>query len=208
MPANSMDFFSNKRIQSFFSSKSKTIDELTNIGVFSNTKTIIHLFSNGGMHSFYQFNKALSIHSSNSLKLNADHMICDSLPGGNTADAASRAMSTWIKHPLLKFIARYVILYFIEALSFVEYVKSFGKRTWSPTREATEFLATVNVKQLYLYSEIDDLIPCKDIKAHCHSLVCKGVDVEEVCWSDSEHVQHLRKHPKEYSESVYKFLGI
>lgn len=33
-----------------------------------------------------------------------------------------------------------------------------------------------------------------------------GVHVDSVCWDDTDHVSHLRKHPEEYVEACERFL--
>lgn len=60
---------------------------------------------------------------------------------------------------------------------------------------------------LYLYSTADKVIYSSDIEEMIERRSKLGVHVDSVCWDDTDHVSHLRKHAQEYSEACQDFLA-
>lgn len=59
---------------------------------------------------------------------------------------------------------------------------------------------------MFLFSESDKVIlPC-DVEEMINKRKQLGVHVDSVCWNDTDHVSHIRKHPEEYIEACEKFL--
>lgn len=59
---------------------------------------------------------------------------------------------------------------------------------------------------LYLYSTADKIIHAEDVEDMIDRRRKLGVDVNAVCWDDTDHVSHLRKHPEQYADACEKFL--
>lgn len=61
-------------------------------------------------------------------------------------------------------------------------------------------------KQLYLYSNSDEICSDHSIEGFANVQKERGVDVELKCWKDSLHVEHWRMYPEEYSSLCDKFV--
>lgn len=59
---------------------------------------------------------------------------------------------------------------------------------------------------LFLYSTSDKVIMSYDVEEMISRRKQLGVHVDSVCWDDTDHVSHLRKHPEEYIEACEKFI--
>lgn len=59
---------------------------------------------------------------------------------------------------------------------------------------------------LFLYSKKDKVIHSEDIEDMISLRRKLGVRVEAVCWDDTDHVSHLRKHPEQYAKACTDFL--
>lgn len=61
--------------------------------------------------------------------------------------------------------------------------------------------------QMFLYSKEDDIIPHMDVENFArYRQEKRGVDVHAICFEKSEHVKHYIYHPKEYIQSVCRFI--
>ena len=57
-------------------------------------------------------------------------------------------------------------------------------------------------RRTYIYSKTDKLIEWQHVDSHAQEAEEKGWKVERVLFEDADHVDHLRRHPKEYTEGV------
>ncbi|KAK3237483.1 hypothetical protein CYMTET_52447, partial [Cymbomonas tetramitiformis] len=81
-------------------------------------------------------------------------------------------------------------------------------------RERTEFWKVLtqpeavprNAPTVLLFAEDDDLAPAAVIKTFSGELMSAGWRVQGLCWPRSEHVGHLRQHPKEYKAAISAWL--
>lgn len=63
-------------------------------------------------------------------------------------------------------------------------------------------------KQLYLYSEKDNICSSSSIKEFIKQQETINMKTfEKIEFIDSEHVQHFRSYPKEYADKCLKFIG-
>lgn len=61
-----------------------------------------------------------------------------------------------------------------------------------------------SVSRLYLYSDADDLVPCRTVERHIKEALSKGFDVMEEKFSGPAHIALARDDPVKYWEAVAK----
>ena len=61
---------------------------------------------------------------------------------------------------------------------------------------------------LLIYSEKDVCIPAQDVEAIADAWEKAGLFITKVCFTDSDHVNHLQTYEKEYSDEVAKFVAV
>ena len=202
VPSSSFDFFSKRRIYSAFSSS------LLDSSRIMKRPVILHCLSNGGCNTFRMVTDL--IHSSHpSTKLNLTHIILDSAPGANKSPkSAAKALTTWIQQPWLKFLAKCAVFAYFGIVKSIYFLFTFGKSYQSPVALAEQkLLDYAKCPRLYFYSEIDDLIPFKDVEAHADEAERLGNPVRRVKWSHTPHVQHYRFDPERYTKEIQDFIG-
>ena len=132
--------------------------------------------------------------------------IFDSLPARRDASVAARALMASINtNFLMRYLAGFLIYTFFYTSGFLS--KLFSWRT----RNDTTFWdymynEPANWPCLYLYSKSDAIVDFRYVEEVMENRKKIGADVSSKCWSDSEHVAHLRKHPAEYKELCVNFL--
>lgn len=68
-------------------------------------------------------------------------------------------------------------------------------------------LHDIPLKQLYLYSNGDEICSDFSIEEFAQKQKERGKDVQLQCWQDSLHVEHWRSYPEEYGSLCASFLS-
>ena len=173
---------------------------------------LFHVFSNAGgilykniidvLHSEPQFGK-----------LCVAGTIFDSAPA--CVNPSSGAKALMASQPNVNIFVRY-LLALVFLLNFSA-VWLYGKvlSFFRPTYQAPHSDYWNSMKndpsrwpQMYLFSRNDQIVPdtgIREITKHRRSL---GVEVQEQCWDDSDHVMHFRLHPESYKKECSYFLDL
>ncbi|KAJ3263074.1 hypothetical protein HDU77_011345 [Chytriomyces hyalinus] len=172
-----------------------------------NEGSVLHLFSNGGCIRMRQF--VNSLHAQG-LALRTRAVVLDSAPGhlsvsGGTA-FLTIGLNKWLR-PVASLLV-YAYLSGVWMMTSEEQWKSHPIET-SAVYAVSELHEDGNVfgPRLFIYSEMDQIVPAMDTKDWIRFAREKGVSVTELVFSDTEHVQHVRKRKDEYWAAVGRFLG-
>lgn len=170
---------------------------------------VFHVFSNGG--SMVYMHLIGLLHSQKSRlqqMLSVRGVIFDSAPGKPRMLNAVRAfMSTLHTHPILRYILGFCLLIYMLVIRFLLAMlpacikSSYGFKLY--TRVCDD---PTECPQLFLYSKADRIIMAEDVEEVVSRRKARGVDVKAVCWEDSAHVAHLRRHPEIYMKTCLDFV--
>ncbi|XP_067893222.1 transmembrane protein 53 isoform X2 [Heterodontus francisci] len=183
----------------------KLLDLLFDIGIEEHP-ILFHVFSNGGCMLYrhiveLQCNKTETYFT----KLNVVGTIFDSAPGNRNLQGGIRALYTSLgssTNVLVKCFAipAFVLIVLLKAVLY----------------PITQFISLSNYDalkadpsrwpQLYLYSKADKIISCKDIEAMIKMRKLLAIQVQSVNFNTSQHVNHFREFPNEYSTKCISFL--
>lgn len=194
--------------------------------------TYIHLFSNGGVYSTALL--LLTYKAITGKPLRVSSMLLDSAPGRPTPALSIKALSyalpqtvvvrqvglailaltIWLPY-LTKKSMQLVRNLFWEKPSKDSDIVVYGDDPLAFSRKAllddNVIVARTpkdSIKMCYIYSELDDLVPWKDVKEHAAlaSSVKGRRDVQLERFSDSPHVGHMRVEPERYWSIVERYL--
>lgn len=135
----------------------------------------------------------------------------DSAPGKARIRNGARAYLSTVKvNPVLKFLMIVGMMAYLAISGAFSYI--MGTIFPKYKRSNKYFLYETMVEDpthwpmLFLYSKSDNMIMYYDVEEFIERRKKLGVHVDSVCWEDSDHVSHLRKHPEEYIEACERFL--
>ncbi|GAA5956521.1 hypothetical protein JCM3765_003471 [Sporobolomyces pararoseus] len=130
-------------------------------------------------------------------------IIFDSCPGKASLLVTLRAFSAPIRNKFLKFGAMGFLAIFHSLISLYNLIlrkPPILNRLYAYLNQPTSLPP---VPRLYLYSKIDELIPCKDVEAHAKQAEEElGVSVRKERFEKTSHVGHVRGDPERYWKSV------
>ncbi|GAA6056047.1 hypothetical protein JCM3770_006998 [Rhodotorula araucariae] len=165
---------------------------------------LVHAFSNGGCLTLKTLNELLRADGKTgdaqplvAKELPARAVILDSCPGLQNFTGTIAAFTAGVKSPFVK-------LPLVAVLTIV-----FGAlRLWDIIRRQPPILSRLSaylnsrafppVPRLYLYSDIDKLVPCADVERHAAAARTAGVEVRTERFDGTPHVAHARVEPKRY----------
>ncbi|KAK3253534.1 hypothetical protein CYMTET_37219 [Cymbomonas tetramitiformis] len=176
----------------------------------SEISIVCHVFSNGGGMLWAEICRQMSLQNQSSFRFAG--LIFDSCPGElvniknmwnffyeSQRSEAVRAIF-YLLTPLFAF------LFFV----FYAFTGQFMQRYNFDAAYFDNWLKYPFLKQtpaLFLYSKDDILIPSTTVEDMIRRQRLAGVATTVKSWKHSTHVQHLRRHPKEYIEEVTHFLN-
>lgn len=167
----------------------------------------IHCFSNGGASIYCNMLQLIQTKPKYS-NVKFAGVIFDSAPAEHKIPIAMRALSASLPyHPIInKIIAVFFGLYLMILNIFSLISQSFGARR----RQIITFDAVMSdpnrCPQLFLYSKGDKITRYEGIDQVVAERRGLGVNVQSVCWENSNHIQHLRKHREAYIMTCLNFL--
>ena len=161
---------------------------------------LFHVFSNGGGFVYRYLSEVISPQS----QWKVVGAIFDSLPSDRRPLIAARAaMSSSQANVLIKYLTGLFVLTYIYGAELLQ-------RLWrdSSRRNYWDFMLNEPPKwpSLYLYSKADEIADYNYIEEVIANRQLLGADVASVCWEDSDHVAHMRRHPDAYISQCDKFL--
>ena len=165
-----------------------------------------HIFSNGGCFVYRYITEFM--HSddqpSESSMIQVKGCVFDSCPSprqaGIAAKAFTRSLQTNALFTAIAYIAIYLYFFFVILLS-----KLFGFSEGDSYIQAMK-LDRAKWPQMFLYSKADEVVPYMSVGEVVEHRKSLGIPVDEVCWDDSPHVQHMRVHREAYISQCYDFL--
>ncbi|XP_078074711.1 transmembrane protein 53 [Mustelus asterias] len=183
----------------------KLLDLLFDIGI-EDHPIMFHVFSNGGCMLYrhiveLQCNKTETYFT----KLNVIGTIFDSAPGNRNLQGGIRALSAVLGSSTNVFVKCIAIPAFvlIAVLKVVLYpvtqfvsLSCYDALKVNPSRWP----------QLYLYSKADKIISYKEVEAMIKIRKQLDIHVQSVDFNTSQHVNHFREYPDEYSTKCIRFL--
>ncbi|XP_066591147.1 transmembrane protein 53 [Prorops nasuta] len=164
-----------------------------------------HVFSNGGAATYQHVSLAMQKTDS---PLKVKGVIFDSAPGERRLITLFKAISAILGgHPLTNLPMTFFITLFLSVLWFFEILGDLlGKEQtvkMNPINLAEE---TYSWPQLFLYSNVDSLIPAADVEKFANRRAERGVRVQMVLFTDSPHVKHYATYQDVYVNSVCNFI--
>ncbi|XP_064077947.1 transmembrane protein 53-like [Macrobrachium nipponense] len=170
-----------------------------------NHPVFFHMMSNNGSTLYYYISQAMG--ETDAPAINVRGCIFDSTPAPRRIFTAATAIyevtpgSVWMK--LCASLGMVIYLVGWGVLSVLWTIIS-GKLPKHPPWALVEEQS--RCPQLFLYSKADKLISSDDVDFFIAERQKLGIPVMAKCWTDSQHVQHYRQYPDEYTNSVYNFL--
>lgn len=184
------------------------------------SKVLVHCMSNAGFMAFGNILRRSKeaeeggLHERNGgvleqllVKSRVAGIVLDSAPSEATAEIwAKGTVSSLLKKPVARTKKDHKLLLSLgEGLA-----KSYFSVPKYCTRLDALYAAwrtgTPLVPQLYLYSSGDSLIPSQQIEEFRNQQQERGITTISHRWEDSEHCEHYRKHPVEYTAAIRDFL--
>lgn len=163
---------------------------------------LLHLFSSGGANTATQL--LLALHQDLQAPVPLVGIVCDSAPAGasywNGYTAFTEALPKGYPAGLLSSLIVHIILcllYLNIALGRYEHPEELYRKTllddrlWVNSKGAKRRIA-------YVASEADRLTKFEDVRAHAGKARRAGLEVTELCYLDTRHVNHLAKDPEAY----------
>lgn len=158
----------------------------------STPRVILHIFSNGG--SLQAATLLRSYHKATGQTFPLHSTILDSCPGRATFNVAFRVLAMsmdaqplYIRQPVV------ALLYITFGLWWLTMI---GLRMESPFETLWQGLNNMEqvneMKRVYMYSEVDDMVPWHDIEDHAAEARRFGFNVELEKFEGSGHVAHVR----------------
>jgi len=138
-------------------------------------------------------------------------VVVDSAPGRARLSNAAKAYAATLKvNPVMKYLAVLGLIAYLAVTGLFSYIMTLINPTKKGHNKYYLFDTIANDPtrwpMLFLYSTSDQIIMSSDIEEMISHRKQLGVHVDSVCWEDTAHVSHLRKHPEEYIEACERFL--
>jgi len=184
----------------------------------SHLPVIIHCFSNGGSFVLERLetlmeqarvahksgDDRLSSRRQKDLLLFAERLvgeIFDSAPGYPSAETAIRAISGVFRNNFIRMLMLTLFgIYYVMSRLFHNILlrgPDLGDQFWNHMRESR-----ICLQQAYIYSKADTVIDKEHLDELIEHRKTIGCDVTVLCFTDSIHVQHMRKHPAAYKKLI------
>ncbi|KAK0941964.1 hypothetical protein LTR29_006537 [Friedmanniomyces endolithicus] len=163
-------------------------------------RILLHIFSNGGANSAVQF--AHAWREAMGTPLPVDAVVLDSCPGSPDIGLAATAVITSIPRKqqwwAVVFVWTIIMPLFVSPMLFgspnlVEWLRK-GLNDGS--------LFAREVARVYLYSEVDRLVPFSAVEEHCASARNAGYEASLVRFRGSAHVAHVNEDKVRYWRAV------
>ena len=171
----------------------------------ADSKTLVHLFSNGGAFKFLEFLKLYRATLGKQFQPPA--IILDSAPGRGTFSRSVEAVSYELPKPPYLYYPSYVLLFIGMMVLF-----SFG--FLSRKRSAIEQLnldlndsafIPMKARKCYIYSDKDRLVHDGDVEGNADQAEARGYVVRKERFVGSPHVGHMRVDGRRYWGIVRSF---
>ncbi|XP_076036928.1 transmembrane protein 53 [Oratosquilla oratoria] len=193
------------RVEHKFKPVAKKLLSLLTEMAFTQHPVFFHIFSNGGAVLYHYINQEMI--SKGAPKINLKGCIFDSCPAPRKISSGIQAMYEVVPGPFyIKVVASFGVFLYLFGWMLVRVILGIltGRMPimppWSLVQDSSR------VPQLFLYSKADHLVSSDDIDFFAQERQNMGVPVLCKCWLDTYHVQHYRKYPEEYSNTVFSFL--
>ncbi|KAJ7690481.1 hypothetical protein B0H17DRAFT_1134291 [Mycena rosella] len=184
------------------------LKRLAHLGLLGETplRLLIHVFSGGGAGQFLWL--ALALEDRPSMRAHTQPLTCliiDSAPAFHHADM-QRVLTfslTGFKRLVAVAVAAslHVGLKMGSIISGRPLIHEFIREGLSNPKIFPWMDSAT--PRLYLYSDADQLSLIRDVKAHIEAAKQKGLNVQEVYFPGSPHVQHSRTYPDRYWSAVH-----
>ncbi|KAJ3073305.1 hypothetical protein HDU98_001855 [Podochytrium sp. JEL0797] len=172
-------------------------------------KLAIHCFSNGGL---FKLRLLLTAMHETKHQFKKACVILDSCPGAASSSSFAGLMSSGVKHPVAHAAAywgSYVVgTAMVAAGSVSGAIAAHPITTSAHVASSQKNTTWSNVlgPRLFLYSDIDELVPCSAVQGHIAAAREEGVVVEEKMFVGSPHVKHAVVFKEEYWGAVATFV--
>ena len=179
----------------------KLLDILVEMKSNQNRPVILYCLSMGGFNVYYFINQAIS--SPGHQHFNSIRVVgcifdsCPHFPGLQSIKGVQSTIVETIPNPLLKGLM-WVGLGVVGPLVFL--LSSNIKRLIPDT-----ITAPMGCPELFLYSNVDHLVPEKNVLTFMEAHKKRGIKVFSKLCEGSGHVQHYKNYPKEYLHEVNTF---
>lgn len=171
-------------------------------------RIFFHIFSNGGTLTLHQMAMEYAKQTGKVLPMRS--IIIDSAPGRTSLASGYRAFSYALPKQLIIRILGACTIWVTLVTMWI-----YGNITRTPpvgviASRTLNNPDIINLKaqRCYIYSEMDDLIPFKDVEAHADEASNKGWLVSKEKFDGSPHVGHMRLDPVRYWNIVFQNFGI
>ncbi|KAL4237130.1 Transmembrane protein 53 [Mactra antiquata] len=189
----------------------KILDLLDDYSITENP-IMFHIFSNNGSYVYANIVDVLTSRDSRYKNLNVCGVVIDSAPG---KPRLTRAAAAYASSHSVNVVYRFIVM-----IGMFLYLFGSGLVYWIATmfspglKQKSNFYLYDNMASdptrwpmLFLYSTADKIIYACDVEDMISRRKKLGVHVDAVCWDDTDHVSHLRKHAQEYSDACQDFLA-
>uniref|UniRef100_A0A914QUW9 Uncharacterized protein n=1 Tax=Panagrolaimus davidi TaxID=227884 RepID=A0A914QUW9_9BILA len=177
---------------------------------------LFHVFSMNGCTLFVALWELLDIVSNGAkIKNRVKGIIFDSSPANvqpmQIANAVTFATLPKSKYSeIFRPFYKLLIAGFFTSLRAFEWIQSFFDSTAFEKNNAYFRIFKIldlPKNQLYLYSNSDEICSDHSIEDFIKNQKERGINVLSQCWKTSEHVQHFRAHPEDYTKICKQFLN-
>ncbi|BGP47487.1 hypothetical protein JCM10450v2_003339 [Rhodotorula kratochvilovae] len=167
---------------------------------------LVHAFSNGGCLTLKTLNELLRAEGKTSdaqplvaaaKQLPARAVVLDSCPGLQNFRGTIAAFTAGVKSPFVKVPLVAILTVVFGALRLWDIIKR-QPPILSRLSSYLNSSAFPAVPRLYLYSDIDKLVPCADVERHAAAARAAGVEVRTERFDGTPHVAHARVEPERY----------
>ncbi|BGP39390.1 hypothetical protein JCM10449v2_003328 [Rhodotorula kratochvilovae] len=167
---------------------------------------LVHAFSNGGCLTLKMLNELLRAEGKTddaqplvaaAKQLLARAIVLDSCPGLQNFKGTIAAFTAGVKSPFVKVPLVAILTVVFGALRLWDIIKR-QPPILSRLSSYLNSSAFPAVPRLYLYSDIDKLVPCADVERHAAAARAAGVEVRTERFDGTPHVAHARVEPERY----------
>lgn len=177
------------------------------IDIINNTNSssiAVHVFSNGGTVTWSHLLKFITAARRKIIR----GIVYDSCPGRATYRRTAHAIIQSLPNKSLRLVLPVVIY---PALLLPAMLPAFGIEnsvTKARARLNDVELGVTDIRRLYIYSEVDDMVWWRDVRDHAEEARRVGCqEVKEVIFADTAHCAHIKADPDKYWGAVHKMLS-
>ncbi|KAF7997413.1 hypothetical protein HCN44_005984 [Aphidius gifuensis] len=165
-----------------------------------------HVFSNGGAFLYQQISLAIEQSYKNT---RVKGVIFDSSPGERRVTALFKAISAVLGGNLMTNIPMSLLITIFLSVLWLYEVFAHAWGIDHPVRTNPIALTEEphSWPQLFLYSDVDTLIPATDVEKFAIRRAERGIHVQLVMFRDSPHVKHYATYPDVYVNTVCNFIN-